>query len=226
IVFDGRDMTYTPPNETAGRGVTMVPGGQGVFPGLTVRENLTLAGWLHRHAKAHVAAATEHVLDLFPILRERMDQSAGNLSGGQQQMLTLRMAFLEKTRLLMIDELSLGLAPSVVGQPLGIVRELRDAGTTIILVEQSVNVALTVAETAYFMEKGEIRFHGPTAELLERPDVLRSVFLEGAATVTARNGSANGAPAAPTAAAPAVTIGATRLALGGVGKSFGGLRAL
>ena len=97
-------------------------------------------------------------------------------------MLTLGMAFIEQPRLLMIDELSLGLAPSVVGQLLEIVRELKAAGTTIILVEQSVNVALTVAETAYFMEKGEIRFHGPTAELLERPDVLRSVFLEGAGT--------------------------------------------
>ena len=82
----------------------------------------------------------------------------------------------------MIDELSLGLAPVVVEQLLPIVRRIRDAGTTVILVEQSVNVALTMADTAYFMEKGEIRFHGPTAELLERPDVLRSVFLEGAAS--------------------------------------------
>ena len=122
------------------------------------------------------------MLEIFPVLRERLDEAGGNLSGGQQQMLTLGMAFIEQPRLLMIDELSLGLAPSVVGQLLEIVRELKAAGTTIILVEQSVNVALTVAETAYFMEKGEIRFHGPTAELLERPDVLRSVFLEGAGT--------------------------------------------
>ena len=182
IIFDGIDMTYTPPNETAGRGVTMVPGGQGVFPALSVRENLALAGWLHRKEKAHIAAATDHVLELFPVLRDRLDQAAGNLSGGQQQMLTLGMAFIERPRLLMIDELSLGLAPAVISQLLGIVSELRDSGTTIILVEQSVNVALTIAETAYFMEKGEIRFHGPTAELLERPDVLRSVFLEGAAS--------------------------------------------
>jgi branched-chain amino acid transport system ATP-binding protein len=226
IVFDGRDMTYTPPNETAGRGVTMVPGGQGVFPGLTVRENLTLAGWLHRKDKRHVAAATEHVLELFPILRERMDQSAGNLSGGQQQMLTLGMAFIEKPRLLMIDELSLGLAPSVVSQLLGIVRELRDAGTTIILVEQSVNVALTVAETAYFMEKGEIRFHGPTAELLERPDVLRSVFLEGAAS----RDTAGDRPMTLAIDRPSTNgDGSTapdRLEVRGLSKRYGGVTAL
>ena len=97
-------------------------------------------------------------------------------------MLGLAMSLLSRPRLLMIDELSLGLAPIVVEQLADIVREVAASGTTIILVEQSVNVALTLAETAYFMEKGEIRFHGPTTELLERPDVLRSVFLEGAGT--------------------------------------------
>ncbi|MGZ4150583.1 MAG: MFS transporter, partial [Actinomycetota bacterium] len=180
IVFDGRDMTHAPPDEIAGRGVTQVPGGQGVFPSLTVAENLQLASWLRRHDTAHVRAATDRVLDIFPVLGERLHHVAGNLSGGQQQMLTLGMAFIEQPRLLMIDELSLGLAPAIVEQLLELVRSLRESGTTIILVEQSVNVALTVAETAYFMEKGEIRFHGPTAELLDRPDILRSVFLEGA----------------------------------------------
>src|SRR5690349_17087081 len=109
---------------------------------------------------------TELVLDMFPVLRERLDEPAANLSGGQQQMLALSMAFLARPKLLMIDELSLGLAPVIVEQLLEIVRAIREQGTTIILVEQSVNVALTLAETAYFMEKGEIRFHGPTSELL------------------------------------------------------------
>jgi ABC-type branched-subunit amino acid transport system ATPase component/MFS family permease len=232
IVFDGRDMSYTPPDEAAGRGVTMAPGGQGVFPSLTVRENLHLAGWLHRKDKEHIREATARVLEIFPVLGERMDEQSGNLSGGQQQMLTLGMAFIEQPRLLMIDELSLGLAPSVVGQLLEIVREIRAAGTTIILVEQSVNVALTVAETAYFMEKGEIRFHGPTAELLERPDVLRSVFLEGAGTHDAA--VAGTAPVATTRPVPngeVSTNGETvertsRLGVYDLAKRFGGITAL
>ena len=122
------------------------------------------------------------MLEFFPILRDRWDQRAGNLSGGEQQMLTLGQAFLAKPDLLMIDELSLGLAPIIVEQLLGIVRAIHESGTTIVLVEQSVNVAITLAERAVFLEKGEVRFNGPTAELLERPELLRAVFLEGAAT--------------------------------------------
>jgi branched-chain amino acid transport system ATP-binding protein len=181
IVFDGRDITHAPPEEIAPLGIAQVPGGQGVFPSLTVGENLRVAGWMLRGESATRHARVEEALDLFPILRTRLDDPAADLSGGQQQMLALAMAFLNRPKLLMIDELSLGLAPVVVEQLLHVVRDLRDRGTTIILVEQSVNVALTVADTAYFMEKGEIRFHGPTAELLERPDILRSVFLQGAA---------------------------------------------
>ncbi len=229
IIFDGRDMTYTPPDETASRGVTMVPGGAGVFPSLSVRENLQLAGWLHRKDKDHTRVATEKVLDIFPILRERLDELGGNLSGGQQQMLTLGMAFIERPRLLMIDELSLGLAPSVVAQLLKIVRELKEAGTTIILVEQSVNVALTVAETAYFMEKGEIRFHGATAELLDRPDVLRSVFLEGAGTHDQAVAGVATLPAVPAPPAPngdAVPVSELRLEVRDLTKRFGGITAL
>ena len=235
IVFDGRDMTHTPPDEIATRGVTQVPGGQGVFPSLTVAENLQLAGWLRRGDPEYLHTATERVLEIFPVLRDRLGEVAGNLSGGQQQMLTLGMAFIERPRLLMIDELSLGLAPAVIEQLLEIVRDLRERGTTIILVEQSVNVALTVAETAYFMEKGEIRFHGPTAELLERPDVLRSVFLEGAASVA--NGASsrratsptsvpvNGGPPSAGAATPRSQV-EVRLQVRDVAKSFGGIDAL
>ncbi len=217
IVFDGRDMTHTPPDEIAGRGVAVVPGGQGVFTQLSVADNLRLAGWLHRSRPAEVRQATEVVLSMFPILRERLDEPAGNLSGGQQQMLTLGMAFIGRPRLLMIDELSLGLAPAVVGQLLEMVRALRDQGTTIILVEQSVNVALTVADRAYFMEKGEVRFEGPTSELLERPDLLRSVFLRAAATEV---------EGAPTEARSGLRSGPPVLEVRDVSCRFGGVQAL
>jgi len=180
IMFDGREMTFAPPNEVAQRGVIQVAGGQGVFPSLTVQENLDVAGWLHRRDPEGLATDAARVYELFPALDSRRSEPAANLSGGQQQMLAIGMALLGRPRLLMVDELSLGLAPVIVEQLLPVLRQLADEGVTIILVDQSVNVALTIAETAYFMEKGEIRFHGPTAELLDRPDVLRSVFLEGA----------------------------------------------
>jgi ABC-type branched-subunit amino acid transport system ATPase component len=225
IIFDGRDMTHTPPDEIAGRGVTQVPGGQGVFPSLTVAENLRLAGWMQRRDQDEVKDATERVMGYFPVLRDRLQEPAGNLSGGQQQMLTLGMAFIGRPKLLMIDELSLGLAPTVIAQLLDIVKALRDRGTTIILVEQSVNLALTLADEAFFMEKGEIRFHGPTAELLERPDVLRSVFLEGAgnaaSTLPRPNGGRGGT-------APVSRDGQRKASLEvrDVSKRFGGVTAL
>jgi len=179
VIFDGRDITHAPPNEIAALGIGLVPGGERVFPSLTVAENLRMAGWLQRSGTDELGARTAEVLDEFPILRTRLVEQAANLSGGEQQMLALGMAFLGRPRLLLIDELSLGLAPTVVAQLLPMISRIRDQGTTVIIVEQSVNLALTIAETAYFMEKGEIRFHGPTAALLAQPDILRSVFLEG-----------------------------------------------
>ena len=185
VIFDGIDVTHAPPYEIAAKGITQVPGGQGVFPSLTVAENLRVAGWLDRRNAVLGKERLSEVIEMFPALVARMHDPAADLSGGQQQMLALSMAFLARPKLLMIDELSLGLAPVVVEQLLPIIEAIRAQGTTIILVEQSVNLALTIAETAYFMEKGEIKFHGPTAELLERPDILRSVFLEGASARTA-----------------------------------------
>lgn len=179
IVFDGRDITHAPPNEIAVLGVSQLPGGNAVFGSLTVAENLQAAQWMHTNDAE--GATIEEVLEIFPALTERMHNKAADLSGGQQQMLGLGMVLLIKPRLLMIDELTLGLAPTVVEQLLPVVGRLRDEGVTIILVEQSVNVALTIADRAYFMEKGEIQFEGPTKDLLNRPDILRSVFLQSAA---------------------------------------------
>jgi len=183
IFFDGEDVTGLEPEDSFQYGLVQVPGGRGIFPGLTVKENLDVAAWASRRPKVETTAAIEEILTTFPALRKRYTQNAAVLSGGEQQMLTLGQALIAKPKLLMIDELSLGLAPVVVEELLKIVRRIHESGTAVILVEQSVNVALTVADRACFMEKGEIRFSGPTSELLDRPDILRSVFLSGAASV-------------------------------------------
>jgi branched-chain amino acid transport system ATP-binding protein len=182
IFLDGVDVTHKPPHESAAAGVVVVPGGRAVCHSLTVRENLKLAAWLKRKDHAYVAERTEQALELFPRLRERLDTEAGNLSGGEQQMLAIAQSYLMEPRLLMIDELSLGLAPQVVESLLESIRAINATGTTILLVEQSINVALTIAQRAIFMDKGEIRFDGSTEELLSRPDLVRSVFMGGAAS--------------------------------------------
>ncbi|MGA1681748.1 MAG: MFS transporter [Ilumatobacteraceae bacterium] len=214
VIFDGRDITHAPPHEIAAFGIVQMPGGAGVFGSLTVAENLDLAGWTQRRDVDSVRAARAEVLDIFPVLAQRLDQPAANLSGGQQQMLALGMSFVMRPRVLLIDELSLGLAPVVVGQMLPIVKRMSQEGVTVVLVEQSVNVALTVAERAYFLERGEVRFSGPTAELLERPDVLRSVFLSGASV---------GGTSAPT---PVDVGDEVVLATRDVVTSFGGICAV
>ena len=180
IAYQGKNISGMPANKTAALGLVQMPGGKGVFPTLTVKENLRLAGWLVRSDREKYDEALARVLGMFPILEKRYDQMAGNLSGGEQQMLTMGQALLNDPDVLMIDELSLGLAPAIVGQLIDVVHKIHESGTTIIVVEQSINVALTLAQRAIFMEKGEVRFEGATAELLERPDILRSVFIAGA----------------------------------------------
>ena len=196
VTFAGEDVTSLSADVTTRKGVSLMPGGKGVFPTLTVAENLRLAAWLIRDDSKRVETARREVLELFPILGQRQGQMAGNLSGGEQQMLALGGALMTRPQLLMIDELSLGLAPTIVGQLLEVVREIHRRGTTIVIVEQSVNVALNLAERAVFMEKGEVRFEGPAAELLDRPDILRSVFIAGASSTSAA-GAQEAAPAKP-----------------------------
>jgi len=181
IFFEGRDITHADANAKSEAGIVQVPGGRGVFPTLTVGDNIRAAGWMYRDEDEYRSEAVERVLKYFPILRMRWDTPAGSLSGGEQQMLSLAQAFIAKPKLMLIDELSLGLAPTVVESLLEIVRAIHESGTTIVLVEQSVNTALKLARHAAFMEKGEIRFTGPTEELLKRPDILRAVFLKGGA---------------------------------------------
>ena len=226
VLFDGRVITNADPVQIAHLGIAQIPGGRAVFPTLTVEENIRISGWMDRGDAEHVKESTERVLEHFPVLRERWTQKAGDLSGGEQQMLSLAQAFISRPKMLLIDELTLGLAPTVVERLLTIVRAIHEQGTTIVLVEQSVNIALKLAERAVFLEKGEVRFSGPTRDLLERPDVLRAVFLKGASAV-----EGNGAEAKATAK----TIAREReeritddivLRAEGVTKRYGGIVAV
>ena len=227
VLFEGEDVTSLPADVTTRRGISLMPGGKGVFPTLSVDENLRLATWLIRDDHARIEAARQEVTELFPILEQRASQMAGDLSGGEQQMLALAGALMTRPKLLMIDELSLGLAPTIVAQLLGVVKEVHHRGTTIVIVEQSVNVALNLAERAVFMEKGEVRFEGRTAELLERPDILRSVFIAGAAGMDDDKGSDKPAPkkSFPTREAPGEDA-PVLMECRGVTKRFGGITAV
>lgn len=175
VRLDGRTITFGEAEQRVRLGVVQVPGGRATLDPLTVRENLRLGAFLV--PAEEVDGRIDAALDLFPALRGRLDAPAGDLSGGQKQMLALAKALVLEPKVLLIDELSLGLAPVVVQELLGVLAQLKARGVTMIVVEQSVNVALSIADRAVFMEKGEVRFQGPAAELLERDDLLRAVFL-------------------------------------------------
>ncbi len=180
VRYRGQDITYLDAERRLRLGITQVPGGRAVFPPLSVIDNLRVYGYALDQKEKSLDDAIERSFEAFPRLYERRNQLASTLSGGEQQMLGLCKALILEPRLLLIDELSLGLAPVVVGELLEMVRKINDSGTAVVLVEQSVNIALSVARHAYFMERGQVRFDGPSAELLERGDLLRAVFLEGA----------------------------------------------
>jgi ABC-type branched-subunit amino acid transport system ATPase component len=177
VTFAGEDITTEEPARRVRRGVVQVPGGKAIFPSRTVEENLRIGGYTLD--KDVYAERRRQVLDLFPVLEQRIDQAAGTMSGGERQMLALAKGMLLEPRLLCIDELSLGLAPIVVEQLIRVVADLKAQGVTMLIVEQSVNVALTLADRALFMEKGHVRFEGAANELLERGDLVRAVFLGG-----------------------------------------------
>ena len=178
----GMNCTYLEPEQIIDQGVALLVGGKMTFPGLSVRDNLRIGGHILRKDRPRAAKAMAEAMDAFPELKERIDQPAGTLSGGEQQMLALARIMMTRPRLLLIDELALGLAPMTVERLMGMVRRINEEGTTVILVEQSVNRAMSLAERCFFLERGEIRFDGPTAELLERDDLLRPVFLGTAST--------------------------------------------
>ncbi|WP_420639145.1 MFS transporter [Candidatus Poriferisocius sp.] len=184
VWLHGRDITLTSPQTRVDLGIQQLPGGKAVFPTLSVIDNLRTAGWTLRKDRRRLADRIEGVLESFPVLAERHHDPAGSLSGGQQQMLALAMVLIHEPDVLLIDELSLGLAPAVVGDLLDLVEQLKARGQTMIIVEQSLNVAAAIADRAVFIEKGHVRFDGPTAELAARGDIARAVFLGGASQAT------------------------------------------
>ena len=186
VTFQGRDVTKVPAEDLVGQGLAMVPGGKATFPDLTVVECLQVGARLLPKAERAERVARE--LERFPRLGERRGSRAGALSGGEQQQLAIAKALLADPVLLCLDELSLGLAPVVVEGLLETVREINRAGTTVVVVEQSLNIAAHLCDRAVFLEKGTVRFEGAPQELLERGDIARAVFLGGAAVAANRSG--------------------------------------
>ncbi|MGI9608495.1 MAG: ATP-binding cassette domain-containing protein [Acidimicrobiales bacterium] len=177
VVYSGLDITKTRPTWRVGMGLHQIVGGEAVVGPLTVDENLRL--FSHDVGARDGVDPLAEVFQVFPILEERRFQRAETLSGGEKQMLALSKALIVKPRLLLIDEFSLGLAPIVVGELLPVVRTIVERGSAVLLVEQSVNIALAIADYAYVMEKGEIGYHGPADELRAQPELVRSAYLEG-----------------------------------------------
>jgi ABC-type branched-subunit amino acid transport system ATPase component len=174
VRYDGRDVTGVPAEDLCRQGISLMVGGRAVFPDLTVRENLQLGGFT---VGAELDGRIDAQVARFPQLGLRMDNLAGSLSGGEQQQLAVAKALLIEPRLLCIDELSLGLAPTVVATLFDVVREVNEAGVTCVLVEQSLTVAAQLCNRAVFLEKGTVRFTGDPNDLLERGDLARAVFL-------------------------------------------------
>ncbi len=175
VKFEGEELVGLSPAEIVARGLALVPENRLVFPALTVRENL-MAGAFSRRDRGAIKADADRMLERFPRLRERIGQLAGTLSGGEQQMLAVARALMSRPRLLLMDEPSVGLAPKVVAEIFGIVRQLHSEGVSIFLVEQNAHMALKVAQHFYLMEQGRVSFSGTPGELAT-DDVVQRAYL-------------------------------------------------
>jgi len=176
ISFDGQDITKTPAHRRTGMGVALSPEGRGVFSDQSVRDNLLLGAYSKKSDSARTEQKIEQFFAMFPRLKERQEQLAGTLSGGEQQMLAIARALMSEPKLLLLDEPSLGLAPLIIRDIFNTIRALRETGLTILLVEQMANQALGVADRAYVLETGRITLQGKGSDLLNDPKV-RAAYL-------------------------------------------------
>lgn len=177
ITFNGKNITNLPPYKIVKMGISLSPEGREVFPALTVEENLTLGAYT-RNNHNEIREIFERVYNLFPRLRERIKQAAGTLSGGEQQMLAIGRALMSKPKLLLLDEPSMGLAPNLVLLIFELIESISKQGTTILLIEQNANMALSIADRAYVLETGRIAFSGDAASLADDPRI-RKAYLGG-----------------------------------------------
>ena len=173
VALDAVDVTTAAPHERARAGLAFVPGGAAVLPSLSVRENLELAAWALTDADAETAIG--QLIDVFPLLAARLDTAAGNLSGGEQQALAIAQAFIRRPRVLLIDELSLGLSPEALDSVMSLVTRAAADGAAIVLVEQSISSAMDIADLAVFLDSGEVRYYGPAANLREQPELFAAI---------------------------------------------------
>jgi branched-chain amino acid transport system ATP-binding protein len=176
ISFDGQDITTAPAHRRTGMGVALSPEGRGVFSDQSVRDNLLLGAYSKKSDPGRTELKIERYFELFPRLKERQEQLAGTLSGGEQQMLAIARALMSEPKLLLLDEPSLGLAPLIIRDIFNTIRALRETGLTILLVEQMANQALGVADRAYVLETGRVTLQGKGCDLLNDPKV-RAAYL-------------------------------------------------
>jgi branched-chain amino acid transport system ATP-binding protein len=173
VVFKGEDISMVPPQDVVRRQIIQVPEGRRIFPKLTVQENLEMGAYIFQD-KAQIAKDMKYVMDLFPRLRERRKQFGGTLSGGEQQMLALARGLMSHPTLLLLDEPSMGLSPLLVEQIFEIIRQINSQGTSILLVEQNAQMALSISDRGYVLETGRVTLGGDAQDLLENPRVIEA----------------------------------------------------
>jgi branched-chain amino acid transport system ATP-binding protein len=174
ILFEGKSLNKISADKIVQLGIGQCPEGRKLFPAMSVQENLRMGAYVHRRKKDEIKKSLEHVYGLFPILRDKKDDAAGSLSGGQQQMLAIGRALMSKPKLMLLDEPSVGLAPLIVEQMFEVIQQINREGTTILLAEQNANAALKIADKGYVFENGSIVLQGTSAELFANDEVRKA----------------------------------------------------